>query len=239
MEQKENKLRLARDIKDIMTNPLEDEGIFYQHDEDELKIGRALIIGPKDTPYEHGFFLFKFIFPEDYPYNPPKVLFDTGNNIVRFHPNLYKTRKVCLSILNTWNGPKWSSCQTIRSILLTLVSILTDKPLLHEPNIDEKYHDFNNYTECITYENLKIANYDYFNYFLNNKYITQYNIFKEVVMNYMKKNIKTIIKKIDKINKNEKGVKFIVISLYGFSSNINYLELKKKYLELEKIFNKN
>jgi ubiquitin-protein ligase len=228
-----NKIRLARDIKDIMTNPLDNDGIYYKHDEDNISIGRALIIGPKDTPYQHGFYLFKFIFPQDYPYSPPKVLFDTGNNIVRFHPNLYKNRKVCISIINTWNGPKWSSCQTIRSVLLTLISILTTKPLLHEPGITENYSDFDNYTQCITYENLKIANYDYYYHFLNETYLGKYIIFKEIIVEYMKENINEIIEIINKLQNKNNVAKIITISIYGFTSKINYLSLYNNYIELK------
>lgn len=54
------------------------------------------------------------------------------------HPNMYKNRKVCVSILNTWRGEQWSGCQTIKSVLLTLMSLLDSKPLLNEPGITEK-----------------------------------------------------------------------------------------------------
>jgi len=228
-----NKLRLARDIKDIMTNPLDNDGIYYKHDEDKINIGRALIIGPKNTPYQHGFYLFKFIFPEEYPYNPPKVLFDTGNNIVRFHPNLYKNRKVCISIINTWNGPKWSSCQTIRSVLLTLISILTDNPLIHEPDISESHSDFNNYTECITYENFKVANFDYFNSFYHNKYIVKYTHFRDIVIDYMKNNIDEIIQNVNDLNNKIPELKIITISVYGFTSKIKYSELLDNYIKIK------
>ena len=60
----------------------------------------ALITGPFDTPYEGGFFYFIIRCPPDYPIRPPRIkLMSTGNGKVRFNPNLYKTGKVCLSIL--------------------------------------------------------------------------------------------------------------------------------------------
>ena len=55
-------MRLLQDIKDIIKNPLDEQGVFYKHDEEDMLIGRALIIGPKDTPYENGFYFFKFQF---------------------------------------------------------------------------------------------------------------------------------------------------------------------------------
>lgn len=57
-------------------------------------------MGPADTPYEGGFFYFLVACTSDYPIKPPKVkLLTTGNNTVRFNPNLYRNGKVCLSIL--------------------------------------------------------------------------------------------------------------------------------------------
>ena len=47
--------RLAKDVKQLIKNPLHDNRIFYKHNEDNILLGKALIIGPKDTPYEDGF----------------------------------------------------------------------------------------------------------------------------------------------------------------------------------------
>ena len=80
-------------------------------------------------------FFFKFRYPDDYPYSPPHVEFLTNNDKVRFNPNLYRNGKVCISILNTWTGPQWSSCQNISSVLLTLVTLFHNKPLLNEPGL--------------------------------------------------------------------------------------------------------
>ena len=43
--------RLLKDVKQIMKNPLYDNGIYYQHDEEDMLKGYALIVGPSDTPY--------------------------------------------------------------------------------------------------------------------------------------------------------------------------------------------
>lgn len=69
-------------------------------DESDFMTVHALIIGPYDTPYEGGFFYFILKCPADYPIQPPRVRFMTTHcGTVRFNPNLYKTGKVCLSIL--------------------------------------------------------------------------------------------------------------------------------------------
>ena len=61
-------------------------------------------------------------------------------DLTRFNPNFYRNGKVCLSILNTWEGEKWSSCQSIRSILITLQMTMNETPLLNEPGIHEISH---------------------------------------------------------------------------------------------------
>ena len=78
--------RIISDIKEIMVNPLTSHGIFYEHDETDMLKGRALIIGPADTPYADGFYLFKFQFPANYPHVPPKVEFCTHDGYTRFNP---------------------------------------------------------------------------------------------------------------------------------------------------------
>ena len=96
--------RMISDIKEITLNPLSKEGIYYKHHEQNMLKGYALIIGPPDTPYAFGNFLFKFNFPYNYPYSPPIVTYHTNDGQTRFNPNLYKNSKVCISLLNTWKG---------------------------------------------------------------------------------------------------------------------------------------
>jgi ubiquitin-protein ligase len=149
--------RLISDIKEIVKNPLSKDGIFYKHDETNMLVGYALIIGPEDTPYSFGNFLFQFDFPTDYPHSPPTVTYCTNDGITRFHPNLYKNGKVCLSVLNTWKGEQWTGCQTIKSILLTLCSIFNNIPLLNEPGIMITHKDVKPYNKIIRYKTYSIA----------------------------------------------------------------------------------
>jgi ubiquitin-protein ligase len=149
--------RIISDVKELRQHPLTEHGIYYEHDDTDILKGRALIIGPRDTPYENGFYLFKFKFPGDYPHAPPILEFCTGDGKTRFNPNLYRTGKVCLSILNTWKGDQWSACQTISSILLAVCTVFNENPLLNEPGVTKDHRDFRNYTEIIRYKNIKVA----------------------------------------------------------------------------------
>lgn len=82
-------------------------GIFVRIDESRMDVIQACIIGPEETPYENGLFMFDILLPPDYPFSPPKCQsMTTGNNTFRFNPNLYADGKVCLSLLGTWSGPK-------------------------------------------------------------------------------------------------------------------------------------
>jgi ubiquitin-conjugating enzyme E2 Z len=118
-------------------------GIHVKFREDDITQAVAMIIGPPDTPYEDGILFFRISFPRDYPYEPPRVSYVSASEI-RIHPNLYVGKyttnyegKVCLSVLNTWSGPKWTSAMTISSVLITLQSLLDQNPLRNEPGYEK------------------------------------------------------------------------------------------------------
>jgi ubiquitin-conjugating enzyme E2 Z len=154
---KETISRLLKDVKQILKNPLTENGIYYIHDDSDMMKGYALIIGPSDTPYFGGNYFFELNYPADYPHSPPKVKYWTNANNIRFNPNLYTCGKVCVSLLNTWRGDQWTSCQTISTVLLTLCTLLCNDPLLNEPGVDKKHIDMSNYTEIINFANMNIA----------------------------------------------------------------------------------
>jgi len=149
--------RLLRDVKGIMTSPLTDQGIFYHHDPQDMLHGLAMIVGPKDTVYEGGYYLFEINFPPNYPHAPPVFKFYTNDGTARLHPNLYKSGKVCLSVLNTWRGEGWTSCQTISSVLVTVCSILCPKPLLNEPGVASTHRDMLPYEAIVSFKNYDLA----------------------------------------------------------------------------------
>ncbi len=152
--------RILIDKKLILQNPLDSLGIYVIFDEDNIYSAKALIIGPRDTPYHMGYYLFDITFPDNYPFSPPKVRLDTldPHSKIRLNPNLYTNGKVCLSILNTWSGPKWNPCQNISSVLLSIQSILNENPLHNEPGWENETGSINDdYNRIITHENFNIA----------------------------------------------------------------------------------
>ncbi|CAN0186780.1 unnamed protein product, partial [Laminaria digitata] len=107
-----------------------------------------------------GFFYFVLHCPDDYPHSPPKVrLMTTGGGAVRFNPNLYANGKVCLSILGTWSGPRWTPVHSISSVLLSIQSLMSAKPYHNEPGFEAASNpqDVKDYSDCITHENLRVA----------------------------------------------------------------------------------
>lgn len=83
----------------------------------------ATLIGPEDSPYEGGIFLLSINFPNNYPFKPPKINFNTKI----YHPNINSSGAICLDILNS----QWSPALTISKTLLSISSLLTD------PNPDD------------------------------------------------------------------------------------------------------
>jgi ubiquitin-conjugating enzyme E2 Z len=226
---KDTMKRIISDIKEIRKNPLTEHGIYYEHDDTDLLKGKALIIGPQDTPYADGFYLFKFKFPANYPFAPPVVEFCTRSESseVRFNPNLYRSGKVCLSILNTWQGEPWSGCQTISSVLLAICTVLNDAPLLNEPGLTKEHRDFNNYNRIIAYKNIHVAIFD----MLKSPNIKEeFECFASIMHEYFQQHKEKIrARVIQKINTMEKISETVETGVYQMKIFINYPHLLKKF----------
>lgn len=126
--------RLITELSTLQTSL--PEGIFIRYGSSRLDVMKVLIIGPKDTPYEHGLFEFDLYCTPGYPNDPPMMRFKTtSNGKVRFNPNLYEDGTICLSLLGTWAGEPWRANQsTILQILVSIQSmIFCEHPWYNEP----------------------------------------------------------------------------------------------------------
>ena len=128
--------RVAADGREMQEVVYSSMGLHYIGSESDYTKGYACIFGQIGTPYEDCPMLYEIEFPNEFPYDPPKVLFKTYDGLTRFHPNMYREGKVCLSILHTWNGPKWASTMRLSTVLITLQSLLDNAPLRHEPGYE-------------------------------------------------------------------------------------------------------
>lgn len=98
----------------------------------DLMHWEAGIPGKPGTPWEGGEFHLLLHFTEDYPTKPPKCVFAP----VLFHPNVYPSGTVCLSILN--EEKDWRPNITIKQILLAIQELL-DHPNIKDPAQEEPY----------------------------------------------------------------------------------------------------
>ena len=92
-------------------------------DDDDLYLWHATMYGPVSTPYQGGIFWLRITFPSSYPFKPPKVMFTTKI----YHCNIDANGSICLDIL----GDEWSPAQSIKSVLLSIQTLLED------PNPDD------------------------------------------------------------------------------------------------------
>ena len=90
------------------------------------------IPGKAGTPWEGGLYKVEMAFTDDYPSKPPLVKFKP----VIFHPNIYPSGRICLSILD--ESKSWQPTITIKQILLGIQDLLNNPnnadPAQREPH---------------------------------------------------------------------------------------------------------
>ena len=214
---------------------LEEHGIYYKHSDTNILKAYAMIVGARDSLYFGGYYFFEITFPHDYPHAPPVVEYLTNDGVTRFHPNFYKSKKVCLSMLNTWRGEQWTSCLTIKSVLLTLLSIMDKQPMLHEPGVTEKHRDYNNYHTMILYKNIDFSCLLMINEFMNTTIIPFETEYKEHFYKIMLESFKNNAKEIKNIIIASSVVKninrfYTISGLYNMSFYINFDEILIKLI---------
>ena len=218
---------INKDIKEIQKMNLEDQGIYVHFNEENMLEANAIIIGPKDTPYENGILYFVINFPKNYPFSPPKINY-LSQSRYRIHPNLYVGNpsdnflgKVCLSIINTWSGPKWTTIMHIGSVLLSIQSILDNNPIQNEPGYenmnDWRNKVYNRIVEYNTYEYLILKN--------GFKIHPRFEIFNSEIKDHLIKNKKDILKKIKNLKEEHNKIENIQTSIYGINCRTDYNQL--------------
>jgi len=221
-----------KDLKEIQKMNLAELGIHVYFDESNMMKAVAMIIGPEDTPYEDGILYFVIEFPKDYPFSPPKVEYFSYSRY-RIHPNLYVGTatnnylgKVCLSSINTWSGPKWTTVMHIGSVLLSIQSLLCKNPIHNEPGFEnekgERNDLYNLLVEYDTFKNLICVN----GFDIPHRFIE----FKPMIMDHLKRRKDKINERISLLSKKHNKVIKIIPMLYNISMWVDYPKLNKELI---------
>ena len=133
--------RLFSEFEDLKTSLPSDKrcSAWLRFDEEMPQYIRAILPAPLPgpSPYSGGVFAFDIMIPDNYPNVSPKVqIITTGRGKVRFGPNLYASGKVCLSLLGTWEGPKWNpKASSLFQVLVSIQSLIlgVEHPFFLEP----------------------------------------------------------------------------------------------------------
>ena len=62
--------------------------------------------------------------------------------------------------MGTWSGPSWCAIQTMKSVLLSICSLLNEYPLRNEPGYEdfpESNQKIIDYNKCVEYHNFSYA----------------------------------------------------------------------------------
>jgi len=205
------KSRILYDIKNIEKNQEnlnKQEGLYFKFNVSSVTFSTKysmLIIGPDDSPYVGGFYLFESQFPDQYPFLPMKIKSITQGGDIRKHPNLYRCGKCCFSFLGTWTGPPWTACQNPTTVGISMRSVLTNNPINNEPGWEKKNDAVTKlYETLIRYFNIKYGVIEIL------KGITQgvnkYSPFKAAIIDVFKQKYTTYkneIKKLNHLNKTD------------------------------------
>lgn len=190
--------RIHNEIKELQNsiNILSENGIYFHINDEDVNFVYAMLIGPEKTPYEKGFYFFKIEYSPEYPMTPPLVKYLTQGILpnfnsknffnVRFNPNLYTCGKVCLSMINTWQGDGWVPTNTITNLLIAIQGlVLNEEPLRNEPGYERSSKKtIDEYNYLIEYANMKISVLG----MLKNQ-PQNCEVFKPIMVEYFLKNI--------------------------------------------------
>jgi baculoviral IAP repeat-containing protein 6 len=137
--------RTKKDLKTLSSDlPTSwQSSVMVRYDKKRPYMLKAVIIGPDDTPYEDGIFVFDIYTGAKYPSAPPHCnIVNTGGGKHRHNPNLYAEGKVCLSLLGTWRAgskaEEWNpKTSNIWQLLISIQGfILVKDPWANEPGLE-------------------------------------------------------------------------------------------------------
>jgi ubiquitin-conjugating enzyme E2 D/E len=118
--------RLWKELEEINETSSRDNFVAGPKDVNNLHIWSATLKAPNDSFYKGGVYFLEIIFPNNYPFAAPKVMFKTKI----FHPNIgLESGLVCMDLLNKL----WKPFFKVDKIILEIIE------LLKSPNAFESY----------------------------------------------------------------------------------------------------
>uniref|UniRef100_A0A060T924 Ubiquitin-conjugating enzyme E2 1 n=1 Tax=Blastobotrys adeninivorans TaxID=409370 RepID=A0A060T924_BLAAD len=129
--------RIAKELEDVRSDT--NSGIRLEFvKESDISHFKGVFQGPPDTPYEGGEFIVDIQIPQEYPFKPPRMKFDTRI----YHPNISsQTGAICLDILKD----AWSPVLTLKSSLISLQSLLQSPVPTDPQDAEVAKHFMSNY----------------------------------------------------------------------------------------------
>ena len=118
-------LRMQRELKMLTLEP--PHGICAWPKGDRANVIAAQIRGPEGTPFEGGTWDLTVVVPDRYPFEPPKVQFDTPI----YHPNIDSGGRICLDTLKMPPKGSWRPSVNLSTLLTTV------RLLIATPNADD------------------------------------------------------------------------------------------------------
>lgn len=108
--------RLKKESVELQ-EPIEKCGVTASPIKEDLSHWKGYILGPDDTAYSGGKFEIDIVLTSSYPFEPPKMKFNTKI----WHPNVSsQTGAICLDILKK----EWSPALTIKTALISVQALL-------------------------------------------------------------------------------------------------------------------
>lgn len=101
----------------------------------DLRRWEAGVPGKAGTLWEGATFPLTILFPPEYPAKPPKIQFPAGF----YHPNVYPSGTICLSILN--DSQDWRPALTLKQLLMGVQELL-DTPNPGSPAQEPAYREY-------------------------------------------------------------------------------------------------